>query len=298
MDFRTIILLSALLAMSPDTRDVSRFRTPLVATPELPPEDLSPLTSASTNSGPEVFMAVGSQKVNPAGPLQEQSKLTIIRYVDGEFAKAIQPLPGGKKGFKIEPGKQVDKNYLSNQLRFYGTSANPGDTVQITKIEFRSKEILFQINGGGKKKFHWRQHISVGMGQNEPLQQPVPSDPNEGRGCTIILDFGRDVPDMSPDDVKKDLSVLLDFSKEHSAAVNWVDTLPPQFKQAISDHKALVGMDDEMVIAALGRPDKKVRERNPNTGDETEDWIYGHPPSKTTFVTFSHEKVIKVEEFN
>jgi len=298
MGFRSIIVLSALLAMCPDARDVSHFRTPLVATPELPPEDLSPLTSASSNSGMDVFVAVGSQKTNPAEPLQEQSKLTIIRYVDGEFAKAIQPLPGGKKGFKIEAGKAVDKRYLSDQLRFYGTSANPGDTVQITKIEFRSKEILFQINGGGKRKFHWREHVSVGMGPDTPMQQPVVTDPNEGRGCTIILDFGRDLPDMSPDDVKKDLSALLDFSKEHSAAVNWVDTLPPQFKKAIEDHKALAGMDDEMVIAALGRPDKKVRERDPNTGDETEDWIYGHPPSKTVFVRFEHEKVIKVEEFN
>jgi hypothetical protein len=301
MDLRSLIAIGALLAASPDVHDLARFRASLVDAP-----DVSVLSASSTsgNSSAEVFLAVPpggsapSQKVNSSQPLQEQSRLSIIRYVDGEFAKVVQPLPGGKKGFKIEAGKPVDKNDLSNQLRFNGTSANPGDTVQITKIEFRSKEILFQINGGGKKKFHWREHVSVGMGPDEPMQQPVSTDPNEGHGCTIILDFGHDVPDMSPDDVKKSLSVMLDFTKEHSAAVNWVETLPPQFKQAIQDHHALVGMDDEMVVAAIGRPDRKVRQRDPSTGDETEDWIYGHPPSKTTFVTFEHDKVIKVEEFN
>jgi len=52
-----------------------------------------------------------------------------------------------------------------------------------------------------------------------------------------------------------------------------------------------------MVIAALGRPEHKVRERDPD-GNDTEDWIYGDPPAKTTFVTFASGKVIRVKEFN
>ena len=32
-----------------------------------------------------------------------------------------------------------------------------------------------------------------------------------------------------------------------------------------------------MVIAALGRPDRKVREQD-SEGNDTEDWIYGRPP--------------------
>jgi hypothetical protein len=51
-----------------------------------------------------------------------------------------------------------------------------------------------------------------------------------------------------------------------------------------------------MVIAAVGRPDKKVRERDED-GLETEDWIYGHPPSRTIFVKFAGEKVISVKQF-
>jgi hypothetical protein len=116
-------------------------------------------------------------------------------------------------------------------------------------------------------------------------------------GATLVLDYGRSIPDMSPDDLKHDLSVLLDFSKQRSATVNWIDTLAPQFQQGIKDQRAVVGMDSEMVLAAMGRPEHKVRERDP-AGNDTEDWIYGTPPSKTTFVTFEGNTVIRVKEYN
>jgi hypothetical protein len=233
-----------------------------------------------------------------AEPLQPQSQLLLIRNVDGEFAKAIQSIPGGKKGFKITVGKPVDPQSLRDALRLWGTAANPGDTVQITKLEFRSREILVQINGGGKKHFHLLEHLQIGIGAGtSTVTTNAPSHPNEGIGGTLILDYGRPVPNMSPDDLKRDLSVMLDFSKQHSAAVNWIETLPKQYQEAIKDHKAVVGMDHEMVLAAMGRPDKKVRQRRPD-GNETEDWIYGKPPARTTFVTFLGDRVVRVKEFD
>jgi hypothetical protein len=231
-----------------------------------------------------------------AGQMGEQTKLEIIRYVDGEFAKALQPLPHEKTGYKIPVGKPLDVKALQTEVRREGAIAAPGDTVQITKIEFRGTEIAVQINGGGRKKFHWREHLQVGMGGAYP-DGPASDHPEEGRGTTIVLDYGGPLPNVGPDQLKHDLSALLDFSKEHSAAVNWFDTLPAPVQQAIREHRAIVGMDQEMVIAALGRPDHKVRERDPQ-GNETEDWIYGTPPAMTTFVTFIGDKVVRVKVFN
>jgi hypothetical protein len=284
-----ILLLATALGMFSDAPDISRFRLPL--TPG--EQNLSALGNPSAS---DVFVWVVEQDKSQPTQLGEQSKLTIIRYVDGEYAKAIQPLPHEKTGFKVPVGKPLDVKGLQNEIRRTGAIAGVGDTVQITRIEFHSREIAVQINGGGKKKFHLREHLQVSMGGVPP---PASDDmhPEEGRGTTIILDYGRPLPDMGPDDVKRDLSVLLDFSKQHSAAVNWLDTLPPEIQQAIRDHRALVGMDQEMVIAALGRPDHKVRERDPD-GNETEDWIYGNPPAKTTFVTFMGDKVVRVKVFN
>jgi hypothetical protein len=150
------------------------------------------------------------------------------------------------------------------------------------------------VNGGGKRHFNLREHIQISAGGSNA---PLPSGQQQRPGGTLILDYGQPVPDMSADDVMTALQAFLTFSKEQSAAVNWVDTLPPQFKDAIKDQKAIAGMDHEMVLAALGRPDHKVRERDPD-GTETEDWIYGNPPARTTFVTFTGDKVIRVKEFD
>lgn len=259
------------------------------------PFDLS-LLDCSPPSDVFVWAVPQDSAKKPSSQLGNQSKLMIIRFVDGEFAKTVQPLPHEKSGYKIQVGKPLNLQDLGNEVRREGAIANPGDTVQITNIEFRATEIAVQINGGGRKKFHLRDHLQIGMGGAAP---PVADDahPEEGRGTTLVLDYGRSLPDLSPDDVKRDLSVVLDFSKERSAAVNWIDTLPPEFQQAIQEHRVLVGMDQEMVIAAVGRAEHKVREKDAN-GNDTEDWIYGTPPAKTIFVTFIASKVVRVKVFN
>jgi hypothetical protein len=53
-------------------------------------------------------------------------------------------------------------------------------------------------------------------------------------------------------------------------------------------------MDRDQVMLALGRPENKIRETK--DGMELEDWVYGKPPGKITFVTFHNNKVMKVKE--
>jgi hypothetical protein len=289
----TLVLAFALaLALGADLPDTSRFRMPLPTAP-----DIRPLSDPSPQ--PDIFVAVTQHPSNQPADLKPQSRIEIIRYVSGEFAKAVKPLPGGSKGLRIPVGKAVDEKGLQQALRSGGIAASPGDTVQITALEFRAKEIVIQVNGGGKRRYHLRDHLQVGVGGVPASQIPQSADAksNEGNGSTLFLDYGRTIPDMSAEDLMHDLGPFLDFSKEHSAAVNWIDTLPPQFKEAIKDRKAVEGMDHEMVLAALGRPDHKVRENTP-AGEQTEDWIYGAPPAKTVFVTFLGDKVIRVKEYD
>ena len=296
MDVRPSFALAAALALLADVSGM----TPLRPLPPLTPyesQGTSPLPGAM-NPPPPPPAAAGVPSSKSSEPLQPQSQLLLVRFVDGEFAKLVQPLPGGKKGFVVKVGQPVDKQAMSDALRLYGTSANPGDRVQITELEFRSHTIVVRINGGWKKHYRLRDHlqVGVGMGGGGVATTEAPVIPQGPTGGTFILDYGRSLPDMSPDDLKRDLSALLDFSKQHSAAVNWVESLPAPIQEAIKDHRAVVGMDQEMVIAALGRPNKKVREKD-TTGQETEDWIYGTPPDKTTFVTFAGDNVIRVKEF-
>jgi len=294
MNAGSTLALVVLLALSADRQGILQFRADPANAPDVKSGSLG--SHAATSAAPATETPAQQASAHAAGPLQPQSRLLLIRYVDGEFARLVQSLPGGKKGFRIAAGQPLNMQKLKDSLRLYGTAAVQGDTVQITRLEIRSQEVVLQINGGGKKHFHWREHVQFGVG-NVDAMPPPPTGPPEIAGATLILDYGHAVPDMSPDDLKRDLSLLLDFSKQHSAAVNWVDTLPPQFQEAIKDHRAVVGMDSEMVLAAMGRPEHKIREKSPE-GNETEDWIYGNPPARTTFVTFAGDTVIRVKEFN
>ncbi|MFZ0211893.1 MAG: hypothetical protein WBE20_15305 [Candidatus Acidiferrales bacterium] len=264
----------------------------------LRPEPVSPLNLnlPTLASPPDIFLAIaessGGKQKNP----QMQSRFAIIRYVDGEYARVVQPLPADKHGFRYKVDKPVDVKELHYAV-MRGTAANPGDHVQITNIQFRGKEIVISINGGTKSRFNWRQHVQVSAGPLPTSTTTYPGNSSQAIGAELILDFGGPVPNLTPDELKHDLAPFLQFSSEHSSAVNWVETLPPKIQQAIKDHVALTGMNHDMVTAALGRPDQKVRERD-ERGNETEDWIYGHPPAKVVFVTFSGDKVIRVKSYN
>jgi hypothetical protein len=245
----------------------------------------------------------------PASPqsatLTETSKLALIRYVSGEFAKARKPIPGGKDGFVIYTDKPLNLDSLNRTISMHGAAINTGDPTQITKLEFKEHTIIVDINGGGRPKHNWMDHIQVGMGgttsapqsnTTETPDNPAPPGIQTGAGGTIYLQFPKTIPDLSPDDLKKLLSPFLDFGGVHSAAVQWIDTLPPEMKKAITDRRPALGMDRDEVVAALGKPDHKVRERDAE-GYDTEDWIYGHPPDKTVFVHFRGDKVSSIKQY-
>ena len=74
-----------------------------------------------------------------------------------------------------------------------------------------------------------------------------------------------------------------------------MDKLPEPLKKAIKEQRAVPGMDKDQVMLALGKPRNKSRETT-SDGDEIEDWIYGDPPGKMTFVKFSEGKVVTVND--
>jgi hypothetical protein len=283
------------LVLSPEVGGVPR--------PQLPQQDQPRDQSASASAA-----SSGSQQGTPKTdvPLQEESRMMILRSVDGEFARMLTSLPGGRKGFHYRAGEPIDQNALRKAIQSSGAALNTGDNVQITRLEFEGKEILIDLNGGGRKEGSWKNHVQMQIGlPTEPVQTRSQTTTTDGAGpaisakktgATLFLDFDSTLPDMTPDQVKQYLSTVLDFSKQRSAAVQYSETLPPKVQEAIAQKRAEVGMDRDEVLAAMGRPERKVREREED-GSETEDWIYGHPPARTTFVRFTGEKVSKVDSY-
>jgi hypothetical protein len=242
--------------------------------------------------------------------LTPENQLLLQRFVSGELVKILQSLPCDHKSVAhLKAGEGVAQG-----IRVVGScQTDIGAIARITGIEVEKDKIKVDINGGTNPKKSLRQkigeHVEVGMsgGGGTVSPQIAPQErkeapPNvanfEGRPATILVEFKEFVPDMTPDDFKQILSAFLDFPKNgHSAAVQWIDTRSPEVKQAIIGRYAIVGMDSEEVIAAIGKPvcgqpSCKIRERNED-GVEVETWMYGRIPF-ITFVEFIDHKVSRI----
>src|SRR5712692_5476687 len=299
------IPLAFLLLADADVPRVNSLRPPANPTVGFPSDQEIPLfpnagASSDTAQGQSQSKATSGAKNTT---LQENSKLALIRYVSGEFAKAVKPLPAGKEGLHVNVGKPQGSELLDRAVATHGAAVNTGDKVQITKLEFRDHQIIVDLNGGGRGKRHWRDHLQIGLGgppmptvRSTSSQDQGPPGIQPGAGSTLFLEFNKPLPDLTPDELKQLLSPFLNFSKERSAAVQWFDTLPPEMKKAIQDRTPVVGMDREELVAAIGKPDHKVRERD-SEGNDIEDWIYGQPPSKTVFVRFRGDRVTSIKQF-
>jgi hypothetical protein len=239
-------------------------------------------------------------------PLTQEHRLSIMRQLAFEYATTLQPLPASQKekeALQVDRTGQIDEARLRQTLANRGVAVQPGEIVQVTGLEFKRDSILFEINGGGKKKKKWYQRIRIQAGgpvsggpPPPPTSTPVPPGGEQiklGAGSWIVLSFTGSLPDMNPDQVKQMLGGVLDFSRQ-SVTVPWIETIPEELRQAIEEGRVMVGMNKKMVLTALGRPDRKVREVR--DGQETVDWIYGNPPF-VTFVVFVGDEVVEVKEY-
>jgi len=223
--------------------------------------------------------------------LTEEDRVELMRGLMAEYATAKLLLPRSKKALEFDATGTFDKKKWADIAKESGPAARSGDMVQITKVDIDEDKIVLEINHGMKGTGHWYDHVQVGMGNTTaPISQ---GNSNAPSGTSIAILFHKPLEPMKAAEIKKMLAPVLDFEK-HSATELYVDTLTPEMKQAIQDKKVTVGMNREQVMLAMGRPAHKSRETE--DGIETEDWVFGTPPGKITFVTFNGEKVIKVKE--
>jgi hypothetical protein len=222
---------------------------------------------------------------------QRDTHIRLIRGLLREVAVSKVPFPRGKKGVRVDAQGKLDKADADSQLSANGMAIKPGMPVEISKINFKAKEIVFELNGGGKKRSKWYQHIEIGVGgATTPIaQQP----PVLAYGSWVTLVFPGKVPNVSVDQVKQALGNVIDFSR-HSPTVLYAQEVPPKIREAIRNHQVIVGMDRDAVLSSKGPPDRRVREVR--DGVEQEDWIYGLPPH-VLFVTFDGDSVINVHQY-
>jgi hypothetical protein len=231
-----------------------------------------------------------------AEKLTEEDRVELIRGLASEYATVKTLLPRAKKPLEFDAvqGTWDKKGWLA-VAKESGPAARTGDLVQITKVDIEDDRLVLQINGGFKGGRKWYQGVQVygGMGGTDvPLNNPG-NDSNAPGGTSIALMFHKPLEPIKSAAIKKMLAPVLDFEKR-SATEIYSENLPPETQKAIKEKRVLVGMTRDQVIMAMGR--SELRSRETKDGLETEDWVYGKPPGKMTFVTFNGDKVIKVKE--
>jgi len=239
-----------------------------------------------------LFAAFAFADDKSTAAITEQHRVELIRTFNSDLVYIRTQFPMGKVGLTLKDGKiSPEGEKLQELLALWGPSVKPGDRAMITKFEIRGDRFHFEINGGPVKKEKWYQHIQVGgMGGMTPISR---SNPNTNpRGSYVDLAFDGHIPSLTPQQVKQMLTPVLDFTA-HTAAEAYMATLPPMVRDAIKEHRVLVGMNQEMVTYAKGRPPQKVRERDGNVAYE--EWIYGQPPQEVEFVRFVGDEVVRVE---
>jgi hypothetical protein len=223
----------------------------------------------------------------------EDQHVELIRGLTAEYATAKNGLPQAKKPLDFDADGTWDKAKWDESGRLQGPAARPGDLVQVTRVGIGKDTLLLEINGGLRGKHSFWDHVQVGGNvgiSSGPANGPATNAP---AGTAILLHFKGTIGEVTSSEVKKILTPVLDFEK-HSATENYVDTLPPEVQEAIKAKKAIEGMDRDQVLLALGRPLRKTRETK--DGVDLEDWLYGEPPGRVTFVTFNGNKVLRVKE--
>ena len=226
------------------------------------------------------------------GELDAKTRQELIRYLEAEQGFAMRPFPMGHKGLTLEANgklKPAGEGYL-DMVTQYGICAKPGDRVVLTDVKIDHDRMIFELNGGPDLKHRFMRHVQLGTG---PMMGPVVQDTGEqATGARLTLEFKDRVPELTGTQVEALLAPLISFGVKTPIQA-FTDTLPPKLKAAILDHHVLVGMSTDMVLFALGQPQRKVRE----TQDQMpfEEWIYGAPPDPVQFVRINGNRVIRVE---
>ncbi|MGI4852770.1 MAG: hypothetical protein ACRYF4_01835 [Janthinobacterium lividum] len=224
-------------------------------------------------------------------PMDPVGRRELVRALLMEQGFAHRTLPLGAPGLVMHANGRltVDSETLKHRMYKDGACAAAGDRVMITDISVLADRILVDVNGGPYLPHRFLRHLSVNgiqlAGDGQVGEQPT--------GTRITLLFEGQTPRVSGPELEALLEPLLDFGLKNAEQA-YADTLPSPIKKAIDEHEVMVGMSRRMVLASLGQPESKLRERatEGTTGEVFEEWIYGHSPQSIRFVRFRGDRVV------
>ncbi len=241
------------------------------------------------------FLAL-SVALPASAQISRDAKFEILRTVIAEQGAARIALPFGADGVEISEAGEIDNDKLDKQMKKNGQSIEAGKVVTVTEIAFADNKVEVELDGGGKNKKGIFDRIQLGVGTGNTTA-PVGRDDKtkKAKGSKIVVRFAAKVPAaLTPSQLKVLLDPVIDFNKRTFLKTG-LESLPPEFQEAVKAKEARIGMDRNTVIMAMGRPDTKSREKI--DGISTEDWIYYGRGYKAKFVRFQDNVVVQIKEY-
>jgi hypothetical protein len=251
----------------------------------------SPAPSSKQASDSAATTSVDPIATN-APHIDRQTRYEIIRDFETQLVYSRFTFPMGTKGLILRNGVITPNgDELQQELNLWGPSIKPGDPAHISWVQIKNDHIRFEINGGPVHRQKWYQRVEI-YGANGPVANGSGSGQTNPHGSYVDLYFDKYVPEMTAAQLRNLLYPVFDFNARNKEQA-YLDTVPPKVKEAIQAHHVLVGMNQEMVLHAKGKPPKKVREHDGET--MYEEWIYGESPADVDFVRFVGDEVVRVE---
>ena len=225
--------------------------------------------------------------------MSKQTRLEIIRDFETQIVYSRTLFPMGYKGLQLHDGTVTPNGQdLQQLLALWGPSIRPGDPAHISYVHIKDDHIHFDLNGGPVHRKKWYQHIEVSGSGGTPVPLSNDQSTDNPHGSYLDIYFDKYVPEMTAAQLRAVLLPVLDFNARNKEEA-YLDSVPPKVKEAIKAHHVLVGMNSEMVVHAMGKAPKKVREKDGET--EFEEWIYGQAPQDVDFVRIVGDEVVRVE---
>src|SRR5580692_12940051 len=227
-------------------------------------ETKSSATSAvAPNTQPPQAQTAGQQAAEPPIPappvsanaphMSRQTRFEIIRDFETQIVYARAAFPMGTKGLSLKDGSTTPNGpELQQVLALWGPALKPGDPAHISYVQIKDNHIHFDLNGGPVHRKKWYEHIQISGANSDVPLGPNESQPNP-HGTYLDLYFDKYVPEMNPQQLRALLFPALDFTARNKEEA-YLDTIPPKAKEAIQEHRVLVGMNTEMVVHAKGKP--------------------------------------------
>jgi hypothetical protein len=115
--------------------------------------------------------------------LTDDQRIEILRGLTAEYAKIKVLLPISKKALEFHTDGTWDQAKWKDSEKEMGPAGRVGDLIQVTHVGIGKDRIVLELNGGGKARGKWTDHIQVGIGMRTT---PITGGQTNAPGGTAI----------------------------------------------------------------------------------------------------------------